>query len=46
MARKKTSQQSQFALYRNLLYYPNAPERLFFFGSLNVDNEKIKGTGD
>ena len=46
MARKKTSQQSQFAIYRNLLYYPNAPERLFFFGSLNVDNEKIKGTGN
>ena len=46
MARKKNNQQNQFAIYRNLLYYPNAPERLFFFGSLNVDNKKIIGTGD
>lgn len=43
---KKNNRQSRFATYRNLLYYPNAPERLFFFGSLNVDNEKITGTGD
>ena len=47
MARNKKIETNTFATYRNLLYYPEQPDRLFFFASLNVDNKNIqKGTGN
>ena len=35
--RNKKIEANTFETYRNLLYYPESPERLFFFGSLNFE---------
>lgn len=38
---------TDFSLYRNLLFYPDAPEGLFFFNSLTFErNEQYGGSND